>query len=137
MFAVLLIGANLSIMILSHLHKARIYGFAFYHIPSVSMTPTLLPGDIILIDTWLTKTQSAKIGDILVFKQNDKSVVMVKRVRDIRQTGSDQEYFMTGDNQQRSTDSRSFGWITQDKLIGKVKFVWFSFRERRFFSTVH
>lgn len=44
---------------------------------------------------------------------------MIKRIQKIRGN----EYFVVGDNKKESTDSRNFGWIKKDQIIGKV--IWY------------
>jgi type IV secretory pathway protease TraF len=64
-------------------------------------------------------------------------MVLVKRLTKIRTKQNQTELFIEGDNQNRSIDSRRLGWVSNDYLIGKVKFVWFSFAEggRLFLNT--
>lgn len=77
-----------------------------------SMLPTLRTGQDILVRCWLYKI---KMGDIVVIKVNGKE--MVKR---IRQISHDRKVFVQGDNEKESTDSRSFGLLSKDQIVGKV-----------------
>ena len=54
---------------------------------------------------------------MVVIKKNDKE--MVKRVQEVQ----GHEYFVQGDNKKESTDSREFGWVKKEEIIGKV--IWF------------
>lgn len=76
-----------------------------------SMLPTLKPGQDVLVWCWFVKP---KAGDIVAIKVNDKE--MIKRLQTIR----DREYFVMGDNKKKSTDSRKFGSIKKEQIIGKV-----------------
>jgi signal peptidase I len=125
---VLLCLLNIGIVVSCHLYKDKWFGFAIYHIPSESMSPTLQTGDIAFIDTWAYQERSPQINDILIVKRSANSMVLVKRLTKIRTDKNQMELFIEGDNQNRSVDSRRFGWVSDDYLIGKVKFVWFSFR---------
>ena len=124
---VLLCCLNVGIAVSCHLYKDKWFGFAFYHIPSESMMPTLQTGDIAVIDSWAYQVQPPQINDILIVKRSANSMVLVKRLTKIRTRKNQTELFIEGDNQNRSVDSRRFGWVDDDYLIGKVVFVWFSF----------
>ena len=76
-----------------------------------SMFPTLKEGQDVLSLNWFFKP---KVGDIIVLKYGGKE--MVKRVEKI----DDQEVFVVGDNEAESTDSRDFGTVNMDKIVGKV-----------------
>ncbi len=93
------------------------------------MSPTLQTGDITLIDTWTYNDQSPQVNDILIVKRSANSIVLAKRLTKTRLNNGQTQLFIEGDNQNRSVDSRRFGWISDDYLIGKVRFVWFSFMD--------
>jgi signal peptidase I len=126
---VLLCTLNLGITFSSHFYKDQWFGFAFYHIPSESMSPTLQTGDVALIDTWVYKNQPALSDDIIIAKRTGTSMVLAKRLQKTRNHNEDIELFIVGDNPNNSIDSRRFGWVSDDYLIGKVQFVWFSFND--------
>lgn len=133
----LLVLLNASIIVTSHLYKDSWFGFAFYHIPSVSMSPTLEKGDVTLIDTWVYKNQAPQVSDIIIVKRSENSLVLAKRVTQTQIKNNKTELFIEGDNKQRSIDSRRFSWITSGYLIGKVELVWFSFSNiQRLYLTV-
>ena len=119
--------------------KGTTLGFDLYHIPSISMVPTLIPGDVILVNTWPQNLNST--GDIVLFKQTDEDTVYIKRIAGIgpenvewknnngdsnySQVAAD-EFFLLGDNQQYSRDSRAFGPIHKSGVIAKAEFIVFS-----------
>ena len=78
------------------------------------MCPTLKAGQDVLVWCWF---YNPKKGDLAVFKNNGKD--MIKRI----QNAFGCKYFVIGDNKKESIDSRSFGWISKDQIIGKV--IWF------------
>jgi nickel-type superoxide dismutase maturation protease len=86
-----------------------------FRVEGDSMSPTLSDGDAVLIKT--TRKEIA-IGDIILarhpFKQNAK---LIKRIRDLDfRNGA----FLIGDNEDESTDSRSFGRIPYRDILGTV-----------------
>jgi len=88
---------------------------------SESMFPALLVNDIILINK-LNKTPI--VGDIFAFKYHNKTYI--KRVAIVNGNGV---YFL-GDNKKNSKDSRFFGYISRDQLVGRVFKILLSFDEK-------
>jgi signal peptidase I len=54
-------------------------GYEFFTNPSGSMTPTLQPGDMVVVDTWRYRSVPPQFGEIVVFR-DDEDVNLVKRV---------------------------------------------------------
>lgn len=78
------------------------------------MSPTLKSGDAVLIDP----NAQAEIGDmVLVNHPYKSSVTILKRVAGI---GPDGNLALIGDNATESTDSRTFGTVSIECLLGKV-----------------
>ncbi|MBI4017632.1 MAG: nickel-type superoxide dismutase maturation protease [Candidatus Aenigmarchaeota archaeon] len=87
-----------------------------------SMEPTLREGQKILI----SKIGTPKKGDIVVLKHPYKNINIVKRVAAANESG----YLVEGDNTGESTDSRHYGTIGKENLVGKVLFPYLSGRRR-------
>ena len=88
------------------------------------MLPTLKPGQDVLVWCWFNKY---KVGDIVVIRHNGRE--MVKRISKF--LDREEMIYVVGDNKQsfllpdgrsenESTDSRSFGPVRKDQIIGKV-----------------
>ena len=132
-------------------------------VSSESMTPTLIPGDRILVDRlsyglrlpfqsgWFVEWSYPEKGDIVVCADPSDGSRLVKRVvavagdqlemRDGRlwvngeskgdAPGTDllpivvpsRHYFVLGDNRGCSVDSRCFGFVSHDKIAGRVRAV--------------
>lgn len=75
------------------------------------MTPALRPGQDILSFDWFV---NPKAGDIVVIKIHGKE--MVKRIQKV----NGRCIFVIGDNPRESTDSRHFGPVKVDQIVGKV-----------------
>jgi len=82
-----------------------------------SMLPELQPGDEILFNPKAYRHKLPKVGDIVVARHPYQAKQIIKRVALVLEDGS---CFLTGDNPEASTDSRSYGFISLDKILGKV-----------------
>lgn len=78
------------------------------------MLPTLKPGQSVLCFNWAYVFVKPKIGDVVVLRKNEKDII--KRILEC----SDREFFVVGDNEKESTDSRNFGFINKADIVGKV-----------------
>ena len=79
-----------------------------------SMNPTLEDGEVVLVD----REAEIEVGDIVVAKHPiEQRSEVVKRIERINEHG---HYFLVGDNQEDSNDSRHFGAVTREYIKGKV-----------------
>jgi len=85
-----------------------------FTINGYSMLPTLREGQDVLSFNWAYLGKKPKVGDIVVVKVNGKE--MVKRIQKV----DDRQIFVYGDNMDQSTDSRNFGPVSMDHVIGKL-----------------
>ena len=81
-----------------------------------SMEPTLKTKDTVLVSFLPYLFSTPKKGDIVAIKDPRDNKVLIKRITNIENN----TYFIEGDNKQHSTDSRKFGMIGRDLIIGKV-----------------
>jgi nickel-type superoxide dismutase maturation protease len=88
--------------------------FARFKIEGHSMEPTLRNGQQVLVFKWAYIFIQPKVGDIAVFKKDDK--FWIKRIIALKNNG----YLFEGDNKNDSLDSRKSGPIKKNELIGKV-----------------
>ncbi len=119
---ILICGAGL---VIGFIYKHYWLGVGVYFVPSMSMYPTLKPGEFILVDAWAYQTHLPLEKDVVVFRQNDQQEWLVKRIA-IWPNGLlniDGNYYMLGDNASASMDSRRFGGIPRERIVGKVKLV--------------
>ena len=139
------------------LNKSEWLGYDVFYIPSQSMQPTLKPGDYILVNTWYYSIDKPKLGEVILFNHPQKSkMVMIKRITGvpgnkiffdfiryyltsnknnskniISVTLKENQFFVTGDNYKQSIDSRFWGPLEKDNIIGKAIFIWFSLSSQK------
>ena len=83
-----------------------------------SMRPLLEPNDEVLVDIKAYRQNKPKVGDIVVVRHpHDPNLEMIKRVTEVF---AHNRYFLKGDNPAFSTDSRSFGAVELNHLLGRV-----------------
>ncbi|NEO51001.1 MAG: nickel-type superoxide dismutase maturation protease [Moorea sp. SIO4A3] len=89
-----------------------------FRVTGGSMIPLLKPGEEILIDPRAYRHMPPKVGDIVVARHPYQNQLrLVKRVTLVLEDG---RCFLQGDNRLESTDSRSFGLVDAQQIIGKV-----------------
>ncbi len=83
-----------------------------------SMLPLLKPGDEVLADPRVYRHTAPCPGDIVVAQHPQRTNLhIIKRVVSVTENGC---CILKGDNPAESTDSRSFGPITPEQILGRV-----------------
>jgi type IV secretory pathway protease TraF len=59
---------------------------------------------------------SLKVRDIVVLKDPRSNSLIIKRINQIKNN----LFYVLGDNKKGSTDSRVFGWVKKNLIVGKV-----------------
>lgn len=90
-----------------------VFPFSVFKISDNSMKPTLKEGDYMIVNRW---SRNFRTGDIIVFTPYEKKLVFVKRINSMKNG----RFFVLGDNSSNSLDSRKFGWVGREKIIGKL-----------------
>ena len=104
-----------------------------------SMEPTYIDGDWLLV-TWfraknsglLSKDESAPFviiktrSTVVVELERQPGIYFVKRVAKIENS----KYWLSSDNP-AGTDSRTWGWVEADEILGKVLFRYYRKRRNR------
>jgi len=74
------------------------------------MEPTLRAGQLVMA----RRPRDVKVGDVVIIRHD--GLEKIKRVRSLR----DSQIYVLGDQPAYSTDSRHFGWLAEDSVIGRV-----------------
>lgn len=83
-----------------------------------SMEPRIREGDCVVVARFAYRIGKPRKGDIVVVRSPDEDKFLLKRVVET-EAG---RYIVAGDNKEYSVDSRKFGPISKDSIIGKVIF---------------
>lgn len=81
------------------------------------MLPTLKPSQKIICFNWSYLFSNPKAGDLVIAKVQDRE--LVKRVTRVENN----RFFLEGDNKEKSTDSKKFGFLGKESILGKI--IWF------------
>jgi len=89
-----------------------------FRVEGLSMLPLLLPGDEILVDPQAYRHSRPSVEDLVVLRSPEQwDLCLIKRVKSINQSG---DCFVEGDNPSQSRDSRAFGWVKPELILGRV-----------------
>ena len=89
-----------------------------FRVSGNSMLPLLEPGQEVLINPAAYRQTFPQPGDIIVMIHPHRPQTrLIKRVSAVL---DDQRYFVVGDNPLESTDSRTFGPISLEQILGQV-----------------
>lgn len=91
------------------------------------MSPTLLPGDYIVADTWLYKDRLPALNEIVLFQTNT-DYTAIKRVMPAPSylNPTSDFFYLLGDNKLNSIDSRYLGLINFHQIKGKAVYIFYS-----------
>lgn len=81
-----------------------------------SMEPTIKENQTVFVSALPFLLRKPKINDIVAIKHPHDNKTFIKRIIMIE----NKKYFVQGDNKSDSIDSRKFGMIGKELIIGKV-----------------
>ncbi len=80
------------------------------------MLPTLKNGDIVFFKKYKKHKSRPKEGQIVIFKHPLKEIKLIKRINSVKQNNIE----VLGDNNEFSEDSKKFGLVNNEKIIGII-----------------
>jgi signal peptidase I len=102
-------------------------------VSGISMSPTLEPGDRVIVDLWSYRRRGPRHGEVALF-DGPSGLPLVKRISALPPTGApltpaippldpdEKRWFVVGDNPGVSEDSRRFGPVPRHRFRGRVVF---------------
>lgn len=87
---VLLLAGMLVFVNVLHAKREVWFGFGTYRVPSVSMSPTLDPGDFIVADSRARRLAALRRGDVVTYVRDEGQPLWLSRV--VAMTGDEVEY---------------------------------------------
>ncbi len=93
-------------------------------IRDASMTPAYRPGERVVVSRLIYRFRSPAAGDVVVLRDPERpDRYLIKRIDAALDDGPGPHRFeVRGDNAAESRDSRSFGPVRRDQIVGKVWF---------------
>ena len=85
-----------------------------FKIQGHSMEPTIKNGQTVLVSSLPYIFKKPKVNDVIALENGNK--ILIKRILKMNA----QEVFIAGDNLEDSLDSRKFGMVSKNKILGKV-----------------
>lgn len=108
----------------------RIFVFSAVRVSGISMLPTLQDEQIIFVNKTAYWKNAPQNGDIVIVREPIDNIQVVKRIVGTPGTAitiedktfilKEDEYYIEGDNRDNSIDSRAYGPIRSERIIGKV-----------------
>lgn len=93
---------------------------SWFVVKEQSMEPSCQEGDFVLVNQMSYLFSRPKVGQLAVLKDpRDSSRLVLKRITVVK----DSFLWVEGDNKEKSTDSRHFGWVSSRSLLGQAKVI--------------
>lgn len=111
----LIIGSVLVILLILNFYlfpRATIYGDSMY--------PTLKEGQVVRCSRPHIWFSDFKEGAIYVYQSPNNDCLVIKRLVRVGDNPPRTKFWFLGDNLRVSVDSREYGYVSRDALVGKV-----------------
>lgn len=108
---------------LSARHSEDVFKVRLVRVTSESMSPTIVKGDLVLAS--IINSSSIKMGSIVLYKDSKKGYFAIKRIAKkpiwLKDQSNTRSFYLLGDNASKSYDSRHFGTVERNQVIGQIE----------------
>ena len=93
---------------------------SYFKVRGQSMEPLCKEGDFVLLDKLSYLMFRPRVGDMVVSRHPQEDRLILKYIVKEKVTGRRSFYWVEGLNKEGSSDSRSFGWVSREAVLGKA-----------------
>ena len=93
---------------------------SYFKVKGQSMEPLCKEGDFVLLDKLSYLMFRPRVGDMVVLSHPQEDRLILKYITRAKAAENSSLYWVEGLNKESSSDSRSFGWIPREAILGKA-----------------
>jgi nickel-type superoxide dismutase maturation protease len=93
---------------------------SYFKVKGQSMEPLCKEGDFVVLDKLSYLMFRPRVGDTVVLRHPKQNRLLLKYITKEKIEDSSLFYWVEGVNKTESSDSRSFGWIQREMILGRA-----------------